>query len=47
MVSEPYFDAFWYKTGLKNNNIVDQNLEGARACCALPLDPPLAIDNPR
>ena len=36
MLSEPYFEAIWYKTGLKKKIIVDQNLEGARACCASP-----------
>ena len=30
---KPYFEAFWYKTGLWKNK-VDQNLEVTRACCA-------------
>ena len=34
MLSEPYREAFWYKIDLKST--VDQNLEGARNCCAPP-----------
>ena len=34
MLSETYFEAFWYKTGRKENHTVPQNLEGARVCCS-------------